>query len=102
MIRRPPRSTLFPYTTLFRSEILRNFLFRVCKAEKKWSGAAFIEETTEAIRAKVGNSRVICALSGGVDSTVAAGLVGPPPRHPPPDNFFHNPPPPANKLSHTL
>src|SRR5258708_15120768 len=60
MIRRPPRSTLFPYTTLFRSEILRNFLFRVCKAEKKWSGTAFIEETTEAIRTKVGNHRVIC------------------------------------------
>jgi GMP synthase (glutamine-hydrolysing) len=57
------------------TEMLRNFLFRVCKAEKKWSGAAFIEETTEAIRTKVGNHRVICALSGGVDSTVAAVLV---------------------------
>ncbi len=57
------------------TEILRNFLFRVCKAEPKWSGAAFIEETTEAIRKKVGTSRVICALSGGVDSTVAAVLV---------------------------
>jgi GMP synthase (glutamine-hydrolysing) len=57
------------------TEILSNFLFRVCKAEKKWSGAAFIEETTGTIRAKVGNSRVICALSGGVDSTVAAVLV---------------------------
>jgi GMP synthase (glutamine-hydrolysing) len=57
------------------TEILRNFLFRVCKAEPKWSGAAFIEETTEAIRRKVGTSRVICALSGGVDSTVAAVLV---------------------------
>jgi GMP synthase (glutamine-hydrolysing) len=57
------------------TEILQNFLFRVCKAEKKWSGAAFIEETTEAIRTKVGDSRVLCALSGGVDSTVAAVLV---------------------------
>src|ERR1700719_377709 len=58
------------------TEILRNFLFRVCKAEPKWSGAAFIEETTEAIRKKAGpTSRVICALSGGVDSTVAAALV---------------------------
>jgi GMP synthase (glutamine-hydrolysing) len=58
------------------TEILRNFLFRVCKAEKKWSGAAFIEETVEAIRKKTGStSRVICALSGGVDSTVAAALV---------------------------
>lgn len=55
--------------------ILRNFLFNVCKAEPKWSGAAFIEETVEAIRRKVGNQRAICALSGGVDSTVAAALV---------------------------
>jgi GMP synthase (glutamine-hydrolysing) len=57
------------------TEILRNFLFRVCKAEAKWSGTAFIAETTEAIRHKVGESRAICALSGGVDSTVAAVLV---------------------------
>lgn len=57
------------------TEILRNFLFRVCKAEPKWSGAAFIEETVASIRAIVGNRRVICALSGGVDSTVAAVLV---------------------------
>ena len=57
------------------TELLRNFLFRVCKVEPKWSGAAFIEETTQAIRAKVGNKRAICALSGGVDSTVAATLV---------------------------
>ena len=57
------------------TELLRNFLFRVCKAEPKWSGAAFIEESVEAIRAKVGNKRAICALSGGVDSTVAAVLV---------------------------
>ncbi|HEY2547468.1 MAG TPA: glutamine-hydrolyzing GMP synthase [Candidatus Acidoferrum sp.] len=57
------------------TELLRNFLFRVCKAEKKWSGSAFIEETTEAIRQKVSQGRAICALSGGVDSTVAAVLV---------------------------
>src|ERR1700704_1536160 len=57
------------------TELLRNFLFQVCKAEPKWSGAAFIEETTAAIREKVGNRRAICALSGGVDSTVAAVLV---------------------------
>ena len=57
------------------TELLRNFLFRACKAEPKWSGNAFIEETVEAIRNKVGASRAICALSGGVDSTVAAVLV---------------------------
>ncbi len=57
------------------TELLRNFLFRVCQAEPKWSGAAFIEETTAAIREKVGNKWAICGLSGGVDSTVAALLV---------------------------
>ncbi len=57
------------------TEILRNFLFRLCGAKAKWSGAAFIEETTAAVRKRAGNSRVICALSGGVDSTVAAVLV---------------------------
>jgi GMP synthase (glutamine-hydrolysing) len=57
------------------TELLRNFLFRVCRAEPKWSGSAFIEETVAAIRAKIGTKRAICALSGGVDSTVAAVLV---------------------------
>jgi len=55
--------------------ILRNFLFAVCKAEPKWSGSAFVEETVEAIRRRVGEKQAICALSGGVDSTVAAALV---------------------------
>lgn len=57
------------------TEILRNFLFAVCRAEAKWSGAAFIEETVEAIRHKIGTHHAICGLSGGVDSTVAAVLV---------------------------
>jgi len=57
------------------TEILRNFLFRVCQAEPKWSGKAFIEESVEAIKQKVGSHWAICGLSGGVDSTVAAVLV---------------------------
>ncbi len=57
------------------TEILRNFVFRICGAQPNWSGAAFISETIEAIRRKVGDSRVLCALSGGVDSAVAAALV---------------------------
>ena len=55
--------------------ILRNFLFAVCKAEPKWSGSAFVEETVDAIRQRVGQKQAICALSGGVDSTVAAVMV---------------------------
>jgi GMP synthase (glutamine-hydrolysing) len=57
------------------SEILRNFVFAVCGARPNWSGASFIHETVEAIRKQVGRGRAICALSGGVDSTVAAALV---------------------------
>jgi GMP synthase (glutamine-hydrolysing) len=57
------------------SEILRNFVFSVCGARPNWSGASFISETVEAIRRQVGRGRAICALSGGVDSAVAAALV---------------------------
>ncbi len=57
------------------SEILRNFVFAVCGAQPNWSGASFISETVEAIRKQVGQERAICALSGGVDSAVAAALV---------------------------
>lgn len=57
------------------SEILRNFVFDICHARPQWSGAAFIAETVEAIRKQVGDGRAICALSGGVDSAVAAVLV---------------------------
>jgi GMP synthase (glutamine-hydrolysing) len=57
------------------TEILRNFLFTVCKAEPKWNGAAFIGETVAALKKKVGSHHAICGLSGGVDSTVAAVLV---------------------------
>src|SRR2546426_9342537 len=69
------------------TELLRNFLFRVCNAEPKWSGAAFIEETTRAIREKVGNMWAICGLSGGVDSTVAAVVVHPALGNRLPENF---------------
>ena len=61
--------------TDFGSEILRNFVFDICHAQPLWSGAAFIAETVESIRKQVGNRRAICALSGGVDSAVAAVIV---------------------------
>jgi len=56
-------------------EILRNFVVGICGARPDWSGASFIAETVEAIRKQVGQERALCALSGGVDSAVAAALV---------------------------
>jgi GMP synthase (glutamine-hydrolysing) len=57
------------------TEILQNFLFEICGAKKNWSRAGFISATVDAIRNQAEGARAICALSGGVDSTVAAGLV---------------------------
>jgi GMP synthase (glutamine-hydrolysing) len=56
-------------------EVISNFLFGVCKAEPTWTAGAFIEQDIARIRKTVGKSRVICGLSGGVDSSVAAALV---------------------------
>ena len=56
-------------------EIISNFLFGVCRAEPNWTTGAFIETEVARIRAEVGDANVICGLSGGVDSAVAAALV---------------------------
>ncbi len=57
------------------TELLRSFVFGICGAVADWTPQHFIEETTAAIRARVGGGHAICAISGGVDSSVAAMLV---------------------------
>jgi GMP synthase (glutamine-hydrolysing) len=61
--------------TLLGMEILGKFLFEVCGLKAEWNLGDFIGETVEEIRCQVGERKVLCALSGGVDSSVAATLV---------------------------
>ena len=61
--------------TLIGTDILRNFIFGICKCSPNWTMASFIEATVNAIRNQVGENKVICALSGGVDSSVTAALI---------------------------
>jgi GMP synthase (glutamine-hydrolysing) len=56
-------------------DVLANFLFRVCGCRPTWDMYSFLENATREIRAKVGSGRLICALSGGVDSTVTALMI---------------------------
>jgi GMP synthase (glutamine-hydrolysing) len=56
-------------------QIIRNFLTRICGCSQNWTPAAFVKETIAQIREQAGDGRVVMALSGGVDSTVAAFLI---------------------------
>jgi len=56
-------------------DILRNFAYGICGCRGDWTMASFVEEAIAKIRARVGSGRVVCALSGGVDSTVAALII---------------------------
>lgn len=57
------------------AEIVANFLFRICQCAPEWTSGAFVAEAVDRIRGQVGDQQVLCGLSGGVDSSVAAALV---------------------------
>jgi GMP synthase (glutamine-hydrolysing) len=61
--------------SVFGNEIIRNFLYNICDCDGNWSMETFIEDTILEIRAEVGDQKVLCALSGGVDSSVVAILL---------------------------
>jgi GMP synthase (glutamine-hydrolysing) len=61
--------------TKFGTNLLKNFVFGICHAEPSWTAQRFIESTIQKIRETVGDGRALCAISGGVDSSVAATLV---------------------------
>lgn len=57
------------------TDILRNFVYNICGCTGKWKMNSFVDETVKALKEKIGDKKALCALSGGVDSSVAAALV---------------------------
>lgn len=56
-------------------KIIRNFVLKICDCRPEWTMKSFIETTTDEVRVRVGKKKVVCGISGGVDSTVTAVLV---------------------------
>ena len=63
------------YTELPNDEVMKDFLFNVCKAEANWNMKNFVADQIELVRKQVGDRKVLLALSGGVDSSVVAALL---------------------------
>ncbi len=61
--------------TEYGAQILKNFVFEICQCSGDWSSQSFVKENIQSIRQKVGQQNVLCALSGGVDSSVLAVLL---------------------------
>ncbi len=61
--------------TVNGTNIIKNFLFKVCDCHGDWKMSSFVEETVQNLKEKIGDKKALCALSGGVDSSVAAVLV---------------------------
>lgn len=63
------------YHSSYGKQLIRNFLVEICGCRQDWTPAHFVSDTIETLKKQIGNRRVIMALSGGVDSTVAATLI---------------------------